>query len=204
MVRNPLEPLRSITRPVFILVLACYAFGAFHTVIGKANIFGLGSSTACVDAPNVAYPMTVTLPGRGVSVYSAGATLCVERADAGQHALAAVIGILGPALFLGALFLLYRMLREAERAGVFGDRVGGRLRTLGAFLVLGSLVAMVIKGSATAYFVASVSGVDSGRPFGVTFWQWPLPTLLAGLGALTFARIMRVGSRMRADLDGTV
>jgi hypothetical protein len=204
MVRNPLEPLRSITRPVFILVLACYAFAALDTVIGHANLFGLGQNSVCVDAPNLAYPMTPTLPGPGVSVNSDGATLCVHPASATQHALAVVIGILGPALFLGALFLLYRVLREAEYGGVFGDRVAGRLRTLGIFLVAAPLVAMVLKGSATAYYVASVSRVEAGQPFGVTFWQWPLPTLLAGLGALTFARIMRVGARMREDLDGTV
>ncbi|HEY4460820.1 MAG TPA: DUF2975 domain-containing protein [Pseudonocardiaceae bacterium] len=189
---------------MFILVLACYAFAALDTVIGHANLFGLGQNSVCVDAPNLAYPMTPTLPGPGVSVNSDGATLCVHPASATQHALAVVIGILGPALFLGALFLLYRVLREAEYGGVFGDRVAGRLRTLGIFLVAAPLVAMVLKGSATAYYVASVSRVEAGQPFGVTFWQWPLPTLLAGLGALTFARIMRVGARMREDLDGTV
>lgn len=199
------ESTRRITGPVFTVVLACYAAAALGTVLGQGSLFGLGTGIVCVDAPNLAVPMSSTpLTVPGAAIHSEGAELCVPHADAGQHALAVLIGLPGPALFLGALYLLYRMLREAERAGVFGDRVAARLRTLGWFLLVGQLARMVITGSATTYFVASVSKLDSGTPLGIGYWQWSVPTLLAGLGTLTFARIMRVGARMREDLDGTV
>lgn len=204
MVRNPLEPLRSITRPVFVLVLACYVAVAVSAVFGRATLFGLGSDVVCVNTAHLAVPMTVPFAASGGVANSDGADLCAMHAHAWQHVLAVLIGLPGPALFLGALFLLYRVLREAELAGVFGDRVAGRLRTLGWFLVAGQFATMVITGSATAYFVASASKLSPDTPLGIGYWQWSLPTLLAGLGALTFARIMRVGSRMRADLDGTV
>jgi hypothetical protein len=204
MVRNPLEPLRSITRPVFVLVLACYVAAVVSTVIGRATLFGLGSDVVCVNAAHLAVPMTLPFTASGGVANSDGADLCAMHADTGQHVLAVLIGLPGPALFLGALFLLYRVLREAELAGVFGDRVASRLRTLGWFLVAGQLTTMVITGSATAYFVASASKLSPDTPLGAGYWQWSLPTLLAGLGALTFARIMHVGARMREDLDGTV
>ena len=204
MVRNPLEPLRSITRPLFVLVLACYVAVVVSTLIGQATLFGLGSSVVCVHAANLAVPMNLPLTGHGGMANSDGADLCVLYASSGEHVAAVLIGLPGPALFLGALFLLYRVLREAEQAGVFGDRVAGRLRVLGWYLIVGELAAMVITGAATAYFVASASRIAPDTSLGTDYWEWSLPTLLAGLGALTFARIMRVGTRMREDLDGTV
>ena len=204
MVRNPLEPLRSITRPLFVLVLACYVAAVVSTLIGNATLFGLGSSVVCVHAANLAVPMNLPLTGRGGMANSDGADLCVLSASGGQHVAAVLIGLPGPLLFLGALFLLYRVLREAEQGGVFGDRVAGRLRVLGWYLIVGELAAMVITGSATAYFVTSASKIAPDTSLGTDYWEWSLPTLLAGLGALTFARIMRVGARMREDLDGTV
>ena len=204
MVRNPLEPLRSITRPLFVLVLACYVAIVVSTLIGQATLFGLGSSVVCVHAANLAVLMNLPLTGRGGMVNSDGADLCVLSASGGQHVAAVLIGLPGPLLFLGALFLLYRVLREAEQGGVFGDQVAGRLRVLGWYLIVGELAAMVITGSATAYFVTSASKIAPDTFLGTDYWQWSLPTLLAGLGALPFARIIRVGARMREDLDGTV
>lgn len=203
-VRNPLEPLRSATGAVFTVALIGYAAAVLSTMLGRGNLFGLGESVVCVDANNLALPVGEPLAKPGVFANADGVSLCTRHADAGQHALGVLIGLPGPALLLGALFLLHRVIREAERSGVFGDRVAGRLRVLGWVLLVGQLATMVIKGSATAYFVADVSTLNPGTPWGITYWQWSWPSLLAGFGALTLARVIRIGARMREDLDGTV
>ncbi|GLY65858.1 DUF2975 domain-containing protein [Amycolatopsis taiwanensis] len=202
--RNPLEPLRSVSGALATLMVIGLAVGVLSAVFGSGSLFGLGKGFLCVNASNVGMSVDAQFAKPGVGANADGVSLCTQHPDAGQQALHALIEVPGGLLFLGALFLLHRVIREAERAGVFGEGVADRLRTLGWFLVAGQLVAMVVKGIATAYLVADLSTLDPATPLGMVYWQWSWPVLLSGLGALTFARIMRIGVRMREDLDGTV
>jgi hypothetical protein len=66
---------------------------------------------------------------------------------------------------------------------------------------------MIIRGEAASYLAATMANPapGAGSPWSdLDYWQVPTVTLLTALGALSFARIMRIGSEMREDLEGTV
>jgi hypothetical protein len=134
-------------------------------------------------------------------------SVCVMNATDGQRALA-YLGSAPQTLFKLAVFALIGwLLLVARREGPFAPRVHRMLMVLGWFVIAGSAVASFAHGVAGAYFLASavtvpvpvqddvlsaVSGAVLGAP------------VLAGCAVLTLARIMRAGSLMRDDLEGTV
>ncbi len=122
-----------------------------------------------------------------------------------RQALAAAITLLPIDLLrLGALYLAVRLARAAARDGVYTAQAARLLLILGWWLLAGGLAATVAEAFARLNLLSQlVTGhVDWG--------QWPVawsvswPVAWIGLGLITFARIMRTGAGMRADLEGTV
>jgi hypothetical protein len=109
----------------------------------------------------------------------------------------------GTVLFIGALLLIYRLIRGAERDGIYTAATAGRLRALGWFLLIGALVKMVVEMLAANRLLATMVTTQVGwtEPFR---WETPWTVLLTAVGLLSFARIMRLGVEMRDDLQGTV
>jgi Protein of unknown function (DUF2975) len=106
-------------------------------------------------------------------------------------------------VWLGVLFLLWRLVRTAEQSGPFTEPMARLLRFTGWFIIAGSIAASAAQGAATdALLSMKLQGQDSFAD------AVPLPgavvPVLAGVVALTFARIVRAGSRMAEDLQGTV
>jgi hypothetical protein len=122
-----------------------------------------------------------------------------------RQALAAAITLLPIDLLrLGALYLAVRLARAAARDGVYTAQAARLLLILGWWLLAGGLAATVAEAFARLNLLSQlVTGhVDWG--------QWPVawsvdwPVAWTGLGLIIFARIMRIGAGMRADLEGTV
>ena len=108
-----------------------------------------------------------------------------------------------------AIFVLVAwLLLVARRKGPFAPRVHRMLVVLGWLVIAGSAVATVAEGVAGTYFLASAVTVPVPVKADVTSALYDAvlgsSSLLVGCALLTLARIMRAGSLMRDDLEGTV
>lgn len=174
--------------------------GGWHSVCADASINGMSFNG---DGPTLvgAHGMT------SVSGVSDPLSVCVMNATDGQRALA-YLGSAPQTLFKLAVFVLVAwLLLVARGEGPFVPRVHRMLLVLGWLVIAGSVVASVAHGVAGAYFLASAVTVPVPVKDDVlsALYDAVLSVpVLAGCAVLTLARIMRAGSLMRDDLEGTV
>jgi hypothetical protein len=198
--RNPLRPLTSVTR------LVTWLFGIAAMVIVIANIAalgwlpGTGTTPTCVEIGAHAGPLR-----DGARMTPSNTSVCVDSPSAAQR-IADMGDQIPQALFaLGALSLLLRFLRTASQEGPYAATVPGRLSTLGWFVLIGGPVCELLFAVSRHFLRSSlISGVPSSG--WLTDWQAAFPwwSIATGVAALTFAYILRIGVRMREDLEGTI
>jgi hypothetical protein len=140
----------------------------------------------------------------GVQASWNGAILGTAHPTAGQGLAFAVTLLPAGLLRLGTLCLAMQLARTAARDGVYTARAARLVLSLGWWLLAGGLVASLADGLARLNLLSQlvtwpVDWVHWPASWGVS---WPVEWF--GLGLIIFARIMRVGAGMRADLDGTV
>jgi hypothetical protein len=190
---NSLGLLTSFTRFLTWVV----GIGAMAVVIANLGVLGWLPGTtadpACVDTRGQA--------GQA----AAGSTLvCTDSPSAAQR-LADMGDQLPTLLFgLGALFLLLRFLRTASQEGPYAATVPFKLSALGWLLLVGGPLSTLLEAVSRSYLLSTL--VADNRSDWFTEWQAAFPgwSVVAGIAALTFAQILRVGVRMREDLEGTV
>jgi hypothetical protein len=140
----------------------------------------------------------------GVQASWTGAILGTARPTAGQALAFAVTLLPAGLLRVGVLYLAMRLARTAARDGVYTVQAARLVLVLGWWLLAGGLVASVAAGFARLNLLGllviwHVDWVHWPASWGVS---WPVEWF--GLGLIIFARIMRAGAGMRADLEGTV
>jgi hypothetical protein len=140
----------------------------------------------------------------GVRATLNSANVCAAH-PTGWQALAFAVTLLPIDLLrLGALYLVMRLARTAARDGVYTAQAARLLLNLGWWLLAGGLVATVTEAFARMNLLGELV------TWNVDWGQWPVawsvswPVAWIGLGLITFARVMRTGAGMRADLEGTV
>ena len=177
-----------------------YPAGGWQPVCADASINGMSFSG---DGPALAGAHGMT----SVSGVSNPLSVCVMNATDGQRALA-YLGSAPQALLKLAVFVLVGwLLLIARREGPFVPRVHRMLIVLGWLVIAGSVVASLAHGAAGAYFLASAVTVPVPVKDDVISALYDAvlgAPLLVGCALLTLARIMRAGSLMRDDLEGTV
>lgn len=194
---NPLRPLTSVMRVV------TWVFGIGAMVIVIANVAALGwlpgtdPGPTCVDASG---------PARaGAYTTSSGGLVCVDDPTAAQR-IADIGDQVPQALFaLGVLYLLLRFLRTASHEGPYAATVPGRLSAVGWFVLVGGPVSELLYALSQHFLRTSlITGVPSSD--WLTQWRSVFPwwALAAGVAALTFAHILRIGTRMHENLEGTI
>jgi hypothetical protein len=140
----------------------------------------------------------------GVQATWGTASLCAVHPAAGQALAFSVTLLPLDLLRLGALYLVTRLARVAARDGVYTARAARLVLILGWWLLAGGLAATVAEAFARVNLLARLV------TWPVDWGQWPVawsvswPVVWFGLGLIVFARIMRAGAGMRADLEGTV
>lgn len=210
-VRNPLEPMSSVVRGIVTLFAALMVASLLSGMfVGGVHILGIGDETICVTDTSTstsgeASP-TEFKPAPGVSAgLDAHPRYCTDHPGAAQSLLHTATEVPAFVFTLGALLLVLRLIRGAEREGLYAARTAQRLRGVGWWLLAGSVLAAIATSTAEQGLLASLSrGGDNSAVTGLISWDAPYMAILTGLGVLSFARIMRVGITMREDLDGTV
>jgi Protein of unknown function (DUF2975) len=214
--RSRLDLLATVVAWVFWIAVAATATTVIRALTGQGPLFGVhigGPSPALTGICVNAAPALLPHAGSGLShsglppgVHATwnAATVCAAHPTAGQ-ALAAAISALPIDLFrLGALYLAMRLARAAARDGVYTAEAARLLAVLGWWLLAGGLVATVAEAFARMRLLSLlVTGhLDWGQWPAAWSVAWPVAWI--GLGLVVFARIMRIGADMRADLEGTV
>jgi hypothetical protein len=203
------EPLESVTAFFGGLMILAALVGVAFLVFGAGTFGGL-SSSVCVTQPGTQYgasgwnvPFVTARPGNSVSITGA-LQACADHATVGEQALSIVAGLSAVVFWGSLLFLLWRMIVTARRHGPFTQRVAAALRRLGWFIIIGAATAAVVRLIATDALLTMMTSVDS--PFANLLevpLHMPVP-LLTGAALLTFARIIRVGAAMDAEIQGTI
>ncbi|MEU8627300.1 hypothetical protein [Streptomyces sp. NPDC048669] len=165
-----------------------------------------GGSSVCVTdwTSNSSSSPKAFIPEPGASVDSVP-RYCATDATTGQSILAHLGALTSLAAWIGGLHLLNRLLDGASNAGVHTAQTASRLRLLGWWILAGSMIAESVSAVAQTALLGSLSrSADLSAGTWIQSWNPPYLAILTGLGLLAFARITRVGSRMREDLEGLV
>jgi len=213
---NRLEPLATVVAWLFRLAVVATVARVILALFGQGPWFGAHIGGPSPSLPGVCLNAAQALlqhAGSGLSqaALSPGVRATLNTANVcaahptGWQALAFTVTMLPVDLLrLGALYLTMRLARTAARDGVYTAQAARLLLVLGWWLLAGGLVATVI----TAF--ARLNLLGQLVTWNVDWGQWPVawsvswPVVWIGLGLIVFARVMRIGAGMRADLEGTV
>lgn len=202
-VRNPLEPLATINGMVLSLLVLGNAWGIISTLFGMNSLLGWGRRAfICTTSKNTGsqiQPSQWMQLHTGVNASPDTVQLCADKATAGQRWWYSLGQLPGMITVLTVVLLTYLVLRHAERFGLYSPGIATRMRVLGWFLLVESILGPTITVSANRKLWSTMAD-------GPSSFQW-LPgwsALFAGLALLSLARIMRVGTEMREDLEGVV
>ncbi|MGW6318134.1 DUF2975 domain-containing protein [Streptomyces sp. NPDC055099] len=177
----------------------------------NVSVLGIGDASVCATD-------TATTTGSGGGWDSGlkpapGAELnldahpeyCAQDAGLALNMLDTTSRLVPLAFTAVALLLVLRLIKGAEREGIYTPQTAGRLRGLGWWLLAGSVVSAIVTSVVDRAMLASLSADSDVQVWaGLGLWDVPFMAICTGLGILSFARIMRVGCTMREDLEGTV
>jgi hypothetical protein len=206
--RNPLEPLTTTVAVLSVLVAAFIAIGLAAALLGSGSVFGWGDNSVCVEMLSSGLRHTGTgvtgvglQPGSQIVPRVLG--LCTDNPSIVQRIGVTLTLLPSTLLFLGFLLLLHRLLRRAQAEGLYSQQTARQLRTLGWYLISGCLIAETIEVMATGAVAASQTTYLDWLS-AANQWRPSMAVLLAGVGLVTFARILKIGISMRKDLEGLV
>jgi hypothetical protein len=127
--------------------------------------------------------------------------LTIGEPSGGQLALSLLTQLPTYALTTTVLVLFWRTVRTARRTDPFTGAIVGRIRLLGALLVLGAPTAYGIQLAAEFMLSGTVSTGAFGAGLDATA---PMIWIIAGFGLLAVGEIVQRGQVIRAELDGVV
>jgi hypothetical protein len=204
---KPLEPLAKLVSTALRLLIGFLLAGFALSLINN-DVPVWGSTDGCITADWISGTSSTTenlfgaREGTQVNVIP---QYCAPDPSTYQR----LLGILSEApnliVLTGGLTVLNRLLRSAIQDGMYTAQTASRLRLLGWWILIGTVVAEITQAAAQTALLTTVTDkvTLSIGTFLHTF-EAPYLALLTALGILTFARIVGVGSEMRKDLEGTV
>jgi hypothetical protein len=150
------------------------------------------SANGSVDSLTGGRPVEVTGP------FDAQVTLLSPTA--GQRALSITSSVAGPLVALVVIVLLLLIVRTIDGGDPFVLANARRLQWIAFVVGAGGLLAQGLGDQArNELLVSSAAGGIVRYAFEFSF-----PPIVAGLGILTLAEVLRRGALMRADLEGLV
>lgn len=207
--RNPLEPMATSVNTVLAFLAAVVALGVVGLFTGSGgSFFGIGSPIACAEVfSGVPIRSDVdlvsgTLPG--VQANPRTVSLCADDPTGGQQALNVLTGLPSSLAFAGALLIAAWLIRSARKEGIFTERTAGRLRLLGWFVLAGQVVATLLESLGRFWLAGTMLRDPLPDMQWLNEWDMPFVALLVGAVFISMARIMRLSTAMREDLEGTV
>jgi hypothetical protein len=207
--RGLTEPLESVTRFFGVLMLIAALVGVAFLVFGSGGTYGGLPGAVCATQPATEYSgdwntAAVTVrPGHTVSIIGS-LQVCADHATLGEQTLGVVAALPAVLFWGGVLFLLWRMMVTARRNGPFTPRVAAAMRRLGWFIIIGSTTAAVVHLIAIDALLTIMTKITNPFPNLILVpLHLPIP-VLTGAALLTFARIVKAGAAMDAEIQATI
>ena len=208
--RRLTEPLDSVTTFFGALMIIAALVGVAFLVFGSGS-FGGAPGTVCVTQPGTQYgdsdwniPFATARPGHSISIIGS-LQVCADHATLGEQALGVLAALPAVLFWGGLLFLLWRTMVTARRDGPFTPRVAAAVRRLGWFVIIGSTAAAVVHLIAIDALLTIMTKIDDNPYPDLILVPLHLPIpVLTGAALLTFARILKAGAAMDAELQGTI
>jgi len=211
--RKLTEPLGTVAGFFGVLLLLITALGVVGALIGFGSFGGFGrQAIVCATQPNTGYGGSDWTAHLGVAAQH-GANLwidgtlhaCAPHPSVYQRLMYTFTGAPTALVWAAILFLVWRLVRAADRRGPFTQLVATRMRLLGWVVLLGALAATVVQSAANAALLNTLLKDQTGVGDALSTLPRILPVpLLVWAALLTFARIIRLGTAMDEDIQGTV
>jgi len=204
------EPLESVTKFFGALMIIAALVGGALFVFDSGMSFGGVPGIVCVTNPGAQYsssnwntPFVIARPGHSVSI-NGSLDVCADHPTLGEQTLSVVAALPAVLFWGGVLFLLWRMMVTARRNGPFTPRVAAAVRRLGWFIIIGSTTAAVVNLTAIDTLLTIMTKIDNPFPnLLLVPLHLPVPVLIAA-ALLTFARIVKAGAAMDAEIQATI
>lgn len=201
--RNPLEPLASFSGMLLYFYAAAALMTIYSMATGSGTFLGLGRGVfVCATSKDAGGDIEQTSWFRlhaGVNLNPSSLELCASKPNAEQRWLYSIQQLPDTITALAVVLLTYLVLRQAARFGLYSAGMATRLRILGWFLVAESVIGPTIEVYASRTLWHTMADGPQGMQWGLGY-----TALFAGLALLSLARIMRVGTAMREDLEAVV
>jgi hypothetical protein len=211
---DPLGPIAYITNVVTVLLLIGLLVGGAATATGSGSFLSFGhDADVCVSASpgsGLGFETTDARPNervvgvhRGIESHTSEVTTCDPHPGLGLRMLGSVPGALDLSFLIGFLVLTRRLIRHARARGLFTEDVARRVGLIGGFVLIGSLFTAVASAISDGMVLHHAK---LGEPWGWGFvnFSLPVPTLIAGFGILTVARVLHIAVRMQTEIDATI
>jgi hypothetical protein len=205
--RRALRPLERVIMLLGGLVLLGSLLNIGSAVSGHESFLEFGSPAVCLD---VSPWSSDTFPDSGrvrVSGLADGARASVRTVDictadptTRERILSSIDEGAVPLFADGLLFLLWWLLRQARREGVFVRAFARRVTGLGVYVLLGAGGIVVVRSWAEYQLQKSLIPGGSHQ----ATWMFSFTPLLVGLGLITLGRLMAATVPMREEIDATV
>ncbi|MEV0528620.1 DUF2975 domain-containing protein [Streptomyces sp. NPDC050439] len=210
--RNPLEPMSTTAKALVTFLALLLGAGLLGMLFAdNVSVLGIGDASVCVtDTTASAGGGEETASGFKAApgadlILDAHPKYCAQDAGMALNMLDTASRLVPLTFTIGALLLVLRLIKGAEREGLYTAQTAGRLRGLGWWLLVGSVLSAILTSVADQAMVASLSADSDAQALaGLFVWDVPFMAICTGLGILSFARIMQIGCTMREELEGTV
>jgi hypothetical protein len=208
--RSPLQPFAWLVSALARLSITALLLGvALSLFTSQVSIWGIGERSICVQNDDIsvggadagAYANVIR---RGVAASGQGLSLCFQHASAWQKSLYVLTQLPAGVFGLGLLILLWRLTAGARRLGPFARVNARRLRLLGWWLIAGDLIADNTQVLARTGLLRSAMTSDEAPAWSSHLPAFSWAMLIAGLGAITVARILTMATEMHEELAVTV
>jgi hypothetical protein len=203
--RNPLEPIATTAGCATLLIVAVLLLSLLDVRQASWGNGPVCTSVSAKDASIFSGPVSVpgVVPAAHASLGSA--TICADRPTSVLRLAGLIMSWPYTILWLIFLLRLNGALKAASLpGGLYSPVTASRIRVLGWLLTLGGLAASIIESAAKIMVFTSLVDYPGLGWFAPGQISFSFTTLIIGLTLITVARVMRLGVKMREELDVTI
>lgn len=211
---DPLAPIEFVLTSLAGFIALILAIAIPATIFGSGSVAGIGEREACavVDTGMVPYGGTDDGTGRvsgvqGLAEHTSSwprtVEICNQDPSWGVKAAATASPVAEMLLLFGFLALALRLVRGARRRGPFTREIAGHTRMIGWFLLVGGLVRAAADAMSDGVVVDSAVA-DVSWTAGILRFDAPWTVLIAAVGIVSFARVLRQAVMLKDDVDATI
>ena len=177
---------------------------------GGTDVEGIGAKQICVQDNNIGVggpsddQGVAHLVRSGIDGSTNGVNMCANHPSTWQQTLNVLGQLPSAVVAFGAMLLLWWLVAGARRHGPFAAVNGTRLRLIGWWLIIGGMLSANIQAEANNALLTTMVRSDYAPWWTDNLPQIPWTLLITGLGMLTVARILTIGTAMHTELEATI